>query len=106
MPKLSPIYEKHQRVWLSTFNEEDEATRAYDIVADRFRDLNAVTNFKPLSGACNDTEFVFLNLHSKSEIVNMLRKHTYNNELQQSMHGGRHCCNGKTNTFALGGTCN
>ncbi|KFK44549.1 ap2 erf and b3 domain-containing transcription factor rav2 [Arabis alpina] len=76
------IYEKHQRVWLGTFNEEQEAAESYDIAARKFRGRDAVINFKSL--VRNDAESVFLDTHSKSEIVDMLRKHTYKDELQQS----------------------
>ncbi|XP_043715411.1 AP2/ERF and B3 domain-containing transcription factor RAV1-like [Telopea speciosissima] len=86
------IYEKHQRVWLGTFNEEEEAAKAYDIAAQRFRGRDAVTNFKPLSDTEEDNiESIFLNTHSKAEIVDMLRKHTYNDELQQSKRNYRGC---------------
>ncbi|KAK9051122.1 hypothetical protein SSX86_027748 [Deinandra increscens subsp. villosa] len=80
------IYEKHQRVWLGTFNDEDEAAKVYDIAVQRFRGRDAVTNFKQAVPEDKQAamEASFLSRHSKSEIVDMLRKHTYDEELEQS----------------------
>ncbi|KAK9060008.1 hypothetical protein SSX86_020712 [Deinandra increscens subsp. villosa] len=80
------IYEKHQRVWLGTFNQEHEAAKAYDTAVVRFRGRDAVTNLKPSPADTEESMFEsrFLNSHSKAEIVDMLRKHTYDDELQQS----------------------
>ncbi|GAV59156.1 AP2 domain-containing protein/B3 domain-containing protein [Cephalotus follicularis] len=91
------IYEKHQRVWLGTFNEEDEAAHAYDTAAQRFRGRDAVTNFrlKAVDSEENEVEISFLNSHSKAEIVDMLRKHTYSDELEQSKRSFGYDKNGK-----------
>ncbi|KAM2858974.1 hypothetical protein COP2_024451 [Malus domestica] len=83
------IYEKHQRVWLGTFNEEEEAAKTYDIALLKFRGLDAITNFcqsqiKPYIEDGN--EAIFLESHSKAEIVDMLRKHSYVNELEMYKH--------------------
>ncbi|TKY66197.1 AP2/ERF and B3 domain-containing transcription repressor TEM1 [Spatholobus suberectus] len=71
----------------------------------RFCGCDAVTNFKPLVEVGDDAESEFLNSHSKSEIINMLRKHPYDDELQQSMRDGRHHPAYKTNTFTTSSTC-
>ncbi|KAF8046532.1 hypothetical protein N665_3648s0003, partial [Sinapis alba] len=80
------IYVKHQRVWLGTFNDEEEAAHSYDIAARKFRGRDAVVNFKTFLTAEKDDngELCFLEAHSKAEIVDMLRKHTYADELAQS----------------------
>ncbi|XP_020083784.1 putative AP2/ERF and B3 domain-containing protein Os01g0140700 [Ananas comosus] len=80
------IYDRHCRVWLGTFGDEAAAARAHDVAALRFRGSDAVTNFKPLSEREEGptAELAFLAAHSKDEIVDMLRKHTYLDELRQS----------------------
>ncbi|KAH7425085.1 hypothetical protein KP509_11G039200 [Ceratopteris richardii] len=77
------IYEKNQRVWLGTFNREEDAARAYDRAAWKYRGRHAVVNFKPTEHE-NAEEF-FLNSLSKEQVVDLLRRHTFDDELEQSL---------------------
>ncbi|KAJ3670678.1 hypothetical protein LUZ60_008104 [Juncus effusus] len=87
------IYERHNRVWLGTFDSETSAAKAYDVAVQRFRGRDATTNFRPLnvSESSDLPQLNFLRSRSKSEVVDMLRKRTYNDEL---------------NAFTLSTSCN
>ncbi|CAM0947153.1 unnamed protein product [Alopecurus aequalis] len=80
------IYEGYERVWLSTFPNEDAAARAYDVAALRYRGRDAATNYPCAAEAA---ELAFLAAHSKAGIVDMLRNHTYAEELRQGLGRGR-----------------
>lgn len=60
------------------FPDKDATAHTYDVAALYFHGREAVTNH--LVEGTSGGELAFLTVHSKSEIVDMLRKHTYTNE--------------------------
>ncbi|CAN6701974.1 unnamed protein product [Malus baccata var. baccata] len=63
----------HHRVWLGTFDDEEEAAKTYNIASLKFRGLDAITNFSrnQMTPYERDvTEAFFLESHSKAEIYN------------------------------------
>ncbi|KAK4763289.1 hypothetical protein SAY86_009057 [Trapa natans] len=90
------IYENNQRIWLGTYENEDNAAKAYEIAARCLRGScrnPTVLNFIGTEKGGNEdnvAEAELLRMYSKLEIVRMLRTHTYNDELEQVKHSIRY----------------
>jgi RAV-like factor len=82
------IYKNDERIWLGTFCTEFEAAQTYDLAARCLHGTHAVTNLRsvPTSDMDREAELQFLKSHTTSDILSMLRRHTYHEELKRSRH--------------------
>jgi RAV-like factor len=78
------IYKNDERIWLGTFCSEVEAAQAYDLAARCLHQTHAVTNFG--SDMDHEAELQFLKSRTTTDILSMLRRHTYQEELKRSRH--------------------
>lgn len=82
------IYKKDERIWLGTFCTEVEAAETYDLAARCLHGTHAVTNFNLSlqSDMDAEAEIQFFKSHTTTDILSMLRRHTYREELKRSRH--------------------
>jgi len=83
------LYNGHKRVWLGTFDREDEAATAHDLAAIHFRGLHAAFNFSARHYVSRRHHLEFLASYSLVQVVAMLRTHTYQAELARFMVNGK-----------------
>ncbi|XP_062180825.1 AP2/ERF and B3 domain-containing protein Os01g0141000-like [Phragmites australis] len=82
------IYKCPAQVWLGTFPDKEAAARAYDTAAPHYRGHDITTNL-PSGAVASAQELAFLAAQSKAEIVDMLQKLTYDDELRQGLSRSR-----------------
>ncbi|KAL2906495.1 AP2/ERF and B3 domain-containing transcription factor RAV1 [Bienertia sinuspersici] len=77
------LYNGNKRVWIGTYDTQHQAAHAYDMAVIRFRGAQAMTNFPIRHYDKHHVEF--LATHTQARVIDMLRNHTYEDELARFM---------------------